>query len=230
MTTVLSIDVGIVNLGICQYEKGGVIKKWDVITLCKTNVVKSLRKELNEFIGEDKSIEKVIIEKQPSRNVKMRTIEGMIEMYFEMRDMKTIKYSAKYKLKNQSMNMKGKHNYRERKRLSIEVVKKIVEKGDAQWKKKYLESKKKDDLADALLQAMSYVEDEIPNIESGTEYTNKIVSRKPSKNQEKKGYSINNVKYFMTNFSIEECKKDVKITKAVINYFKTWEKASKILL
>lgn len=230
MTTVLSIDVGIINLGICQYKKGEGIKKWGVITLCKNNVVRSLRKEMNEFIGVGEEIDVVVIEKQPSRNVKMRTIEGMIEMYFEMREMKTIKYSAKYKLRNQSMNMKGKHNYRERKRLSIEVANKIVNEGKEEWKKLYEKSKKKDDLADSLLQAMSYVEDNIPDIEEGTGYTNKIVSRKPTKNQEKKGYSINNVKYFMKNFTIDECKKDNKISKAVTNYFKTWEKASKFLL
>lgn len=231
---IISIDVGIVNLGICMYEKGGIIKKWEVITLSKDNVVKSLKKELTKFVTEEeeKQIEVVVIEKQPSRNVKMRTIEGMIEMYFTMRNMKCIKYSAKYKLKSQSnaKSIHGKHNYRERKRLSIEVVKKIVEDPkNTKWKEYYTASKKKDDLADALLQAMSYVNDEIPQV-SADNYETKIVARKPTKNQEKKGYSINNVKYFMCNFDIEECKNNHKLSNAVCNYFTTWENAIKILL
>ena len=217
-----------------MYEEGRKIKKWEVITISKDNIVKSLKKELNKFIKEDDNVEVVVIEKQPSRNVKMRTIEGMIEMYFEMRGIKSIKYSAKYKLSKQNMNMKGKHNYRERKRLSIEVVKKILEEEKSpeetkRWESYYKSSKKKDDLADALLQAMSYLKEEIPQLDGGERDT-KIVSRKPTKNQEKKGYSINNVKYFMTNFDIEECKKDHKISKAVKNYFNTWENATNILL
>ena len=216
MSTVLSIDVGIINLGVCIYKKGEGIKKWEVLTLKKECIVESLRKEIDRFIGEEK-IDKVVIEKQPSRNVKMRTIEGMIEMYCEMKEpkLKAIKYSAKYKLKSQNIEIRGKHNYRERKMLSIEVVKQIIE-GEEKWKEYYEKSKKKDDLADALLQGMSYVGEEIPELKKEN-ITRKITSRKPTKNQEKKGYSINNIKYFFSNFDIEECKKDNKIKKAVEN-------------
>lgn len=224
----LSLDVGIVNLGACIYHSTEGIKDWKVITLNKNNVVRSIIKELDAFIG-DATLNKVVIEKQPSRNVKMRTIEGMIEMYFGMKQIEAVKYSAKYKLKSQNMNIKGKHNYRERKRLSIQVVSKIVK--NTSYEEFFKKEKKKDDLADSLLQIMSYCNVEIPTItEESREVETKIVSRKPSKNQERKGYSINNIKYFFKTFDIEECRKNVKLDKAVINYFKTWENAKKFLL
>lgn len=231
---ILSIDVGIKNLGTCIIDTdvlhssniSDAIKFWSVLTL-ENNTVSSLKKELNNL-----TFDFCLIEKQPSRNIKMRTIEGMIHMYCSVKEISFKSYSAKYKLSNQVGNFKGKKNYSERKKQSIRVVSKIIE-DQPEWKQMFQTHKKKDDLADSLLQVLHYCNFEIPVLEQSCVAKEKVVSynaRKPTERQERYGYSKNNIKHFLLHMNEEELLQSSKITKAITKHFSNIETAKNSLL
>ena len=91
----------------------------------------------------------------------MNAIQGMLTQYFIMKNMENIFFvSAANKLKMFIDNKKT--TYSERKKLSIDITKKLLEKmgGDNINKDKitlmFNKHKKKDDLADCFLQAIWY--------------------------------------------------------------------------
>ena len=220
----LSIDVGMKNLGICilcteslnDLNKG--ILYWDVLTL-DTNTVASLKKHLQSL-----EFDFCLIEKQPSRNIKMRTVEAMIQMFCCVNEKPYKSYSAKYKLSTQENKLKGKKNYSERKKQSIRVVSMIVKETD--HNSNFQKHKKKDDLADSLLQALHYLDYEIPRLETSTVTKEvKYNARKPTVKQERYGYSINNVKWFLVNHSFEENQVNEKLNKFLKKHFVNLEKS-----
>lgn len=106
----------------------------------------------------DISIETVIIENQisPIAN-RMKTLQGMISQYFIMNNVKTIEFiSAHNKLKK---FVTGKTTYNERKKLGISTMNTILEKKHIKWKNQFQKHKKKDDLADAYLQGLWYIDE-----------------------------------------------------------------------
>lgn len=220
----LSIDVGMKHLGVCILEDTQLsnledaLLYWNVITL-DTNTVSSLKKHLDQL-----DFDFCLIEKQPSRNVKMRTVEAMIQMYCCVRNKNYKSYSAKYKLSTQSNQLKGKRNYRERKKQSIRIVSELTKS------ELFEKHKKKDDLADALLQALHYLDYNIPQIEAKETKEVKYNARKPTVKQERTGYSINNIKWFLINHSIEENKTNAKLQKQILKYFSSFTQAMEDLL
>jgi len=86
---------------------------------------------------------------------RMKTIQGMITQYFIMKNVPTIEYvSSLNKLKVFDLE---KDTYANRKKASIEVVQSLVEKEFKTWKSFFIKHKKKDDLSDALLQLLWYL-------------------------------------------------------------------------
>jgi hypothetical protein len=88
----------------------------------------------------------------------MKTIQGMIAQYLIMRDINNIVfYSATNKLKTFIGNCKT--SYSERKQLSISYANQILTKTSTlnSWIDFFSIHKKKDDLADSLLQGLSYL-------------------------------------------------------------------------
>lgn len=171
---VLSIDVGIRNLAyiiikIEDMNKHSILK-WDVLELIETNekvsnanntkIGESLYLQFDEVLTTQPTIDKILIENQIGQNaIKMKCIQGMINMYFVMRNYNIeniINYNAKNKLKMFMDNKKT--TYNERKKKSKEVTKQLCEKyyGDTVHSY-YCKYKKKDDLADCLLQALDYM-------------------------------------------------------------------------
>lgn len=230
---VLSFDVGIKNLALCVIE-GDSIKHWDVLdvpngyneSLC-INLVKVL--DCHKYLLDSDT---VIIEKQPSKNNKMRIMENLLTSYFVIKGVneqtssitKIKVYSAKHKLG--STTVKGKQNYSARKKLSItrcsEFLKKTHQTKDILVK--FEKSKKKDDLADSLLQALKFTNskllEEIENTDLDTVCY--ITARKPTKSQETKGYSKANIKWLLLNMKykdrkdLEEKIEDIpKLSKAI---------------
>jgi len=123
--------------------------------------IKETLDKLHTFMFSD--LEIVLIENQigPIAN-RMNCIQGMISQYFIMKDMKNIQYiSAANKLK--SFLGTKKTTYSERKRIGIEITKKLLSKNNDNNinKDKILElfnkHKKKDDLADCFLQGIWYL-------------------------------------------------------------------------
>lgn len=213
---VLSIDVGIKNLGVCIYERDEKkIIYWDVLVLTNKGYASARDvKQLFDKMLESVCVDFVIVEKQPSRNVRMRVIEHMILMYWTMKDVVNISYSSKHKLSEQVGEFKGKKNYRERKKISIQIVSEMM-KTDP-YGTFFEQSRKKDDLSDSYLQALSYLGVKIPVMDR---YGNKYSSRKPTSNQIKKGLSKCNIKYYLVNEQESNLLKIGYFMKAIQKYY-----------
>ena len=154
----ISIDVGIKNLAYIVYDSN--IVEWKVIELCSTNASKANlidvgRKlyEVLETINYD--FDEVIIENQIGPNaIRMKTLQGMITMYFIGKGCPITYWNACNKLKP---FIKTKINYTERKKLSIQVSRAIVTEHFPDTLTLFNDHKKKDDLADCFLQLLDFL-------------------------------------------------------------------------
>lgn len=244
---ILSFDVGIKNLAYCVLNNDK-IEKWSVLNITSNSKENNCTKLVQTLDACDDILNSdiVLIEKQPSKNNKMRIIEGLLNAYFvikgitnEQSAINEVKvYSAKHKLGNDTF--KGKANYSQRKKLSVfrcgcflkqtnqsDIIVDIFDK-----------SNKKDDLADCLLQALSFTNFQITEGTLDFKLSEKIVARKPTKKQERTRYSKCNLKWFFNEFkNISQDKNDilfklssnVKIQSAIKYWFKTNEEAYDIL-
>jgi hypothetical protein len=171
---ILSFDVGILNLAYCIFNTELLkIEYWEIIKLenlkdhgkLHVNLITELDKRKHLIDG----IDTVLIEKQPSFNPKMRIIAGCLQTYFFIRGIidsenkiGIIKFfSPKHKLKcynGTEIEVTGKTKYLQTKQMSIIICKeKLEEYSEPEEIKTMFElSKKKDDLADCYLQALTY--------------------------------------------------------------------------
>lgn len=162
---VISIDVGTKNLAYCMLEKneqGNItIQNWSVCELpCVATNIPKVTGFLRSLLPIDKDITDVVIEKQPARNVKMRLMENTLTTFFVMLDVpRVVNYSSKHKLGNIGKTAKGKTNYSLRKKMGVAMCGTYLK--DHNESQEYMSlfnaSKKKDDLADCLLQGLSYM-------------------------------------------------------------------------
>ena len=163
----LSIDVGIKNLAYIAYENESIID-WKVLELCDTSVnankvnLIDLGKKIHilfekEFAG--KYFKEVIIENQIGpMAIRMKTIQGMITMYFINKGSDVVYWNAVHKLKMFiPKTNKTKTTYPQRKKLSIAVTKCIISEFYKTYEDYFMTHKKKDDLADCFLQLLNYL-------------------------------------------------------------------------
>jgi hypothetical protein len=154
----ISIDVGIKNLAYIVYDKN--IIEWKVVELCSTNATKAnlihLGKKLYEVLEEiDYDFTHVIIENQIGPNaIRMKSLQGMITMYYIGKGCEITYWNACNKLKPFT---KEKLSYAERKKLSINVTRGIINEHYSDTLEYFNTHKKKDDLADCFLQLMDYL-------------------------------------------------------------------------
>jgi len=207
---VLSFDVGMKNLAYCVIDNND-IKFWDVIQIpngYNEAMCINLVKELDKY-SHMLDVDQVVIEKQPAKNNKMRIMEHLLTSYFVIKGIncsdcnisKVKVYSAKFKLG--SNTFKGKQNYSARKKLAVtrcaEYLKETTQTDNINTT--FEKSKKKDDLADSLLQALSFIScpifDKIQQMDLDSVCL--ISARKPTKVQEKKGYTKANLKWLFLN-------------------------------
>jgi len=118
---------------------------------------RNLRINFNDVL-KDTKIDRVIIENQIGPlALRMKTLQGMIMQHFIERNCSIIEeISPVNKLK---AYIHKKTTYNERKKLSIEITQKKCKEdiGLEKWENHFLSHKKKDDLADALLQGLWYL-------------------------------------------------------------------------
>ena len=173
----LSFDVGIVNLAYCIFDTTECkINYWEVITL--DNHASNYNKLYINLITElDKrkfmlETNVVLIEKQPSFNPKMRIVAGCLQTYFFIRGIvdrpdKKISsvefFSPKHKLKCYTgpelvLESKNKSKYSQTKKMGVLIAQSKMEefKETPETKAIFNNSKKKDDLSDCYLQAITY--------------------------------------------------------------------------
>lgn len=199
---ILSIDVGIRNLAMCQFdETSNLVVQWDVSGIPpehKDGVYVSLRKHLDERPWV-LTADTVLIEKQPDRNKKMKTVENFLHAYFVIKapQTDTIIYDARFKIPD--VSGPGKAQYMKRKKASIERCRLFLEahENNKHWLPIFDASKKKDDLADTVMQAISYTK----RIEPAASKTQpkKLTPRKPNENQKNTKYSKANLAWIYKN-------------------------------
>ncbi len=159
---IVSFDIGIKNLAYCMIDtEDKCILDWNILDCSGTNETLRVIKEVDS-IDYLKEADIVLLEKQPSFNPKMRNISTALYVYFILRiqyemgkNCKVIFYPAKYKLKcsNTTIEHKSKVKYRQNKNLGIVHTRELLNSHQDFFEK----HKKKDDLADCYLQAMSYI-------------------------------------------------------------------------
>ena len=199
---ILSIDVGIRNLAMCLFdEHSTLIKQWDVSGVPpehRDGTYVSLRKHLDErpWVLE---ADTVLIEKQPDRNKKMKTVENFLHAYFVIKapTTETIVYDARFKIPD--VSGPGRAQYMKRKKASIERCKAFLEthENNHHWLPVFDASKKKDDLADTVMQAISFTKRVEPS--TTKKVPKKIVARKPNDNQKRTKYSKPNLLWIYKN-------------------------------
>ena len=123
-----------------------------------------LVKDFDRVLGENNIslLDKIVIENQisPIAN-RMKTLQGMIAQYFIMRGNPHIAFiSSANKLKmftKAEADSKSKTSYSERKKAGVGIVKDLLSHNNATWLPNFLTHKKKDDLADAFLQGVWFL-------------------------------------------------------------------------
>jgi hypothetical protein len=176
---ILSIDVGYRNLAICLLEDGQVVE-WEVIDAIKEDggstplpkrgndpiiiglVTKSLWARQEKLLSADI----VVIEKQPLRARVMRVLEGAIVAFFHTcrlavptcKVAKIDSFSARDKFEEYEhrLELKGKTKYAARKKASAQLCTEYL-KASGQESELFQKAKKRDDLADALMQGVMYM-------------------------------------------------------------------------
>jgi hypothetical protein len=172
---VLSFDVGILNLAYCIFNTELLkIEHWEIIKLenlkdhgkLHVNLITELDKRNHLIDG----IDTVLIEKQPSFNPKMRIIAGCLQTYFFIRGVidqpeqaiQSVEFfSPKHKLKcytGPELTVTGSTKYAQTKKKGVLIAEWMLEKNNESinFKNIFKNSKKKDDLSDCYLQALTY--------------------------------------------------------------------------
>ncbi|MAT63512.1 MAG: hypothetical protein CL881_06905 [Dehalococcoidia bacterium] len=202
---ILSIDVGIRNLAMCLLDEksGNLVREWDVDGVPpqhEDGVYVSLRKHLDERPWV-LTANTILIEKQPERNKKMISVMHFLHAYFIIKcpNAETILYDARHKIPD--VAGPGKAQYNKRKKVSIERCESFIRDGttNTHWLDTFLKSKKKDDLADTVMQALSFVNrvEVIPA--SKKKKSTKLVARRPNENQKMTKYSKSNLAWIYLN-------------------------------
>jgi hypothetical protein len=143
----------------------------------------------------------ILIEKQPDRNKKMISVMHFLHAYFIIKcpQAETILYDARHKIPD--VAGPGKVQYNKRKKAAIERCEAFIRQDqvNAHWLDTFLKSKKKDDLADTVMQALSFVNRVEVTPASKAKKSTKLVARKPNDNQKRTKYSKSNLAWLYLN-------------------------------
>ena len=218
----LSIDCGIKNLAMCLIDPlTKKIHEWDVSGVPPNHadgIFPCLVRHLNEkpwVLGATT----VIIEKQPDRNRSMKAVENLLHTYFLVKDpaRPVVIWDARHKIPD--VAGAGKARYAQRKKTSIERARKFIA-GDGPNKELvpfFDAHKKKDDLADTVMQALSFI-DKRPGTDPSDSppKVKKVAPRKPTDNQARTKYSKANLAWLVKTGA----KQDARFKKDLARYYR----------
>ena len=150
----------------------------------------------------------------------MKVVENFLHAYFVIKcpQSETIIYDARHKIPD--VVGPGRAQYVKRKKTSIARCQEFI-KGDinSHWLVTFAQSKKKDDLADTVMQALSFINrKEVPK-----KATKKETARKPTENQTNTKYSKSNLAWFIKNSEKSKLEKDKRFMKDLHRYYRTFE-------
>lgn len=189
----LSIDVGIRNLAMVLMEtETKTIIEWvcdGVPPESETGLFESLKNHLDakEWLSQASL---VLIEKQPDRNKRIKSVEYFLHTYFLCHSKEVRIWDAKHKIPD--VVGPGKRQYAKRKKAAVDRCRLFLEGNEPN---KHLvtyfdKHKKKDDLADCVMQALSFLPqtEKVPVSKTRTK-----TARAPTENQTATKYSRANL-------------------------------------
>jgi len=219
----LSIDCGIKNLAMCLIDPSDrKIHQWDVSgvpPMHADGVFPCMIRHLNSkpWVLDATT---VIIEKQPDKNRSMKGIENLLHTYFLVKgsEREVVIWDARHKIPD--IAGAGKARYTERKKASIVRARKFIEAigPNRDWVSFFDAHKKKDDLADTVMQALSFI-DKRPAAVSQAIKPKKVSPRKPTENQVRTKYSKANLAWIVKTGA----KQDARFKKDLGRYYQTIE-------
>jgi hypothetical protein len=222
--SILSIDVGIRNLALCLIQESDKhVLQWDVSGVPpqhEDGLFKSIRNHLDEKPWV-LTAETILIEKQPGQNKTMKSVENFLHAYFLIKcpQSEVIIYDARHKVPD--VVGKGKAMYRKRKQTAVDRCRLFLnDEPNKHWRELFVNSKKKDDLADTVLQALSYINRIVKPVTEKAKKSEKLVARKPNENQKATKYSKCNLVWFVKNVSEPELLRDKRFMKDLQKYYK----------
>jgi hypothetical protein len=184
---ILSWDIGIRNLAVCKMTPHDKVLHWETIDIGLSPTDEPTGERRNKIDSKTSSrlfahlmsriecfdvADTIVLERQPPQNSLMRIIQGQIEMFFLCRGKKVEIFDGKSKISSPKMkNLSGNQKYRERKKEAIAQCREFLGRtGQVEWIEQVLDpSRKRDDLADCLIQAVRFREvrsEAKPNVRS----------------------------------------------------------------
>lgn len=196
--SLLSIDVGIKNLAMCLMDpRTRKIQQWDVSGVPPQHTDGLFVSMRNHLRSKPWTLEStvVLIEKQPDKNKGIKAIEHFLHAYFLVSegDREVIIYDARHKIPD--VAGPGRARYLQRKKTSIDRCRQFLEETQPEWLEVFDKHKKKDDLADTCMQALSFL--------NRVDVTAPVIPvkqrpRKPTEHQKQTRYSKANLAWIVT--------------------------------
>ena len=142
----------------------------------------------------------------------MKGIENLLHTYFLVKEKDVVIWDARHKIPDHAGA--GKAMYAKRKKASIERAREFIAgPGPNQDLVKFFDDhKKKDDLADTVMQALSFIEKRPCTVSQ----PKKVVPRRPTENQTRTKYSKANLAYILKSGG----KQDARFRKDLARYYR----------
>lgn len=232
---ILSIDVGIKNLALCLIEETTKhVVEWDVSGVPPQHADGLFKSLLHHLDARPwvLTASTILIEKQPGQNKTMKSVENLLHTYFLIKcpASETIIYDARHKVPD--VVGRGKVQYRKRKQASVDRCRLFLnEEPNRHWRETFVQSKKKDDLADTVMQALSYIDRVGPVAKAAAKASGtskpvekaperKLVARKPNENQKATKYSQSNLAWLVKNTPEDDLLSSKRFMKDLQRYYR----------
>lgn len=249
MGVVLGIDVGLKNLALCAVEPGtdpfgrdDVVCFWTVVSTLPGPA--ALIGTLHDSALDDvlPRVARVVIERQPTKNVKATTLMRYLEMYFAMRGKPTELIEPRHKLDFAAASPwwpgdPPSWTYHFRKKMAVNTVARFLAGTDqGSFAEVFADSPKRDDLADSLLHALAASHWTAAAPRRPTLPTTVPRPRKPTAAQAARGMSRANVVWVSRQpgaldspEAFAAAVKSAKATRAVTKWYVSMDHAFKVL-